>query len=354
MLEDVQKIYQVLQDDISRKIFTAQLGFSATGDVRFIRELPMKYRNLSADIVLLDKKINEHGNARLVIFGAGDNGVDIAKGYRDCGFFCFVDNYKQEKKEPVTGLPIYSFFEYKEKFGLENTMFLVAVHREDFVREICSQLTGHGVPRENILHVADWRNNSSQYFDVFVPQEHETFVDCGCYDGSTAFRFAGWCAERGAVYDKIWCFEPDETSYERCSRILRSLDNCCLYQYGVADQNGDVFFMANGRETARIMETGEDTAAIQKIEVKCLDDFLKNERVTFIKMDIEGEEYKALEGARNLIKEQKPRLAISVYHRRDDIVRIPQLILSLNSDYRFYLRHYSMLANEIVLYAECR
>lgn len=354
MLENVQKIYQALEDDISRKIFMAQLSFSVTGDVSFIRELPMNYRNLSADIVLFNKKINEHGNARLVIFGAGANGVDLVKGYKNLDFFCFVDNYKQEKEEFVTGLPIYSFFEYKEKFGVKNTIFIVSVYRKDFVMEIFSQLTKNGVSRENILYIADWRNNASQYFDVFVPHEHETFVDCGCYDGSTAFRFAGWCAEREGTYDKIWCFEPDEKSYERCNRILRSLDKCFLYPYGVADKNKEVLFMANGRENARILETDKVVSSMRKIKVKCLDEFLANERVTFIKMDVEGGEYKALEGAKALIKEQKPRLAISVYHRWDDIIRIPELILSLESDYRFYIRHYSLLPNEIVLYAECR
>lgn len=87
------------------------------------------------------------------------------------------------------------------------------------------------------------------------------------------------------------------------------------------------------------------------IETIALDEFIQDERVTFIKMDIEGAELDALRGAVHIIKTQKPKLAISVYHRWDDIFTIPKLILEIRPDYKLYIRHYSLLANETVLYA---
>ena len=68
-------------------------------------------------------------------------------------------------------------------------------------------------------------------------------------------------------------------------------------------------------------------------------------------MDVEGAEYNSLIGARETIVKYKPKLAISVYHRRDDIWRIPMLLLQYNPDYRFYLRIYSFTGNDTVLYA---
>ena len=82
-----------------------------------------------------------------------------------------------------------------------------------------------------------------------------------------------------------------------------------------------------------------------------LDDLLQGEKVTFIKMDIEGKEYYALMGAKEIIAIQKPRLAISVYHRTDDIIKIPALLLELVPEYKFCIRHYSILSNETILYA---
>ena len=71
----------------------------------------------------------------------------------------------------------------------------------------------------------------------------------------------------------------------------------------------------------------------------------------FIKMDIEGAELAALEGAQNCIREQHPKLIICVYHKPEDIIEIPAYILSLCPDYKLYLRHYSLGHTETVLYA---
>lgn len=78
---------------------------------------------------------------------------------------------------------------------------------------------------------------------------------------------------------------------------------------------------------------------------------LAGKRVTFLKLDIEGAEMEALRGAGQIIRTQKPKLAVSVYHRRDDIWRIPMLLLSYVPTYRFYLRVYSFTGKDTVLYA---
>lgn len=89
----------------------------------------------------------------------------------------------------------------------------------------------------------------------------------------------------------------------------------------------------------------------QKIGAVALDNILSDREVTFIKMDIEGAEVAALHGAARIISEQKPRLAISIYHRPEDIWEIPGTILCYNPDYKFYLRHYSFSDYDTVLYA---
>ena len=68
-------------------------------------------------------------------------------------------------------------------------------------------------------------------------------------------------------------------------------------------------------------------------------------------MDIEGAEKQALFGSKQVIKQNHPKLAISVYHRFDDIFEIPELILSFNPDYKLYLRHYCINPAETILYA---
>ena len=78
---------------------------------------------------------------------------------------------------------------------------------------------------------------------------------------------------------------------------------------------------------------------------------LKGEKATFIKMDIEGSEINALKGGANTIKKYRPRLAISVYHKPEDIIEILSYILELCEDYKFYLRAYEYNEAGVVLYA---
>ena len=82
-----------------------------------------------------------------------------------------------------------------------------------------------------------------------------------------------------------------------------------------------------------------------------LEDDIPEERVDFIKMDIEGAEYEALLGCENLIFNQHPKLAVCTYHGYEDVWHLPYLIDEMNPDYKFYLRHYggTLLPTEFVL-----
>lgn len=95
----------------------------------------------------------------------------------------------------------------------------------------------------------------------------------------------------------------------------------------------------------------DDEPADSFIEVAAVDDVLWDKDVTFIKMDIEGAELEALKGAGLTIQRCKPKLAICVYHKPEDIWEIPNLILDYYPDYKLYLRHYSLHFGETVLYA---
>ena len=68
-------------------------------------------------------------------------------------------------------------------------------------------------------------------------------------------------------------------------------------------------------------------------------------------MDIEGSEKEALKGARNTIKKYKPKLAICLYHKPEDIITLPQYILELAPEYKFKIRHYTTFAYDTILYA---
>jgi len=171
--------------------------------------------------------------------------------------------------------------------------------------------------------------------------DHEVIVDCGAYIGDTAQKFQA--ASPGCL---IIGLEPDNQNYKILSN-LRS-DRLIPYQCGAWSEDTTLCFdNAGGRkDDGAISETGN-----VKIKVKALDNLLECQNATYIKMDIEGSELEALKGAENIIKKNKPKLAICIYHKPQDLFEIPLFIRKLNSSYRLYVHHHSWTAGETVLYA---
>jgi FkbM family methyltransferase len=89
-------------------------------------------------------------------------------------------------------------------------------------------------------------------------------------------------------------------------------------------------------------------------EATTIDEFANENKlkIDLIKLDVEGCELVALKGASRTISKYKPKLAISVYHKKEDLVEIPEFLLSLNANYRFSLSINNPSFIDVVLYAE--
>lgn len=126
-----------------------------------------------------------------------------------------------------------------------------------------------------------------------------------------------------------------------------------LYPAGLGKTN-EVLSFASGLKTgSRVVEetTCPSEATIEQINIVSLDDVVGDEVVGFIKLDIEGAEYDALEGAQRTIARDKPLLAICVYHKPGDQLALMDYLHSLVPEYRFWLRHYGTAEWDTILYA---
>ena len=270
----------------------------------------------------------------------------------------FID--PDESKGPVdeqTGIKVITEKDLAENKALYDGKTLVISYPvKPVADEIRKRLIDDiGISENNITGgIFDWRNNQGQYFDYFEARENEVFVDCGCFDGATCYNFAGWCGAKG--FDRIYSFEADPKNYARAKEILAPLGKCELFPYGTADINKKVYFAADAFETSCIISKEEaekrNFEGVEEIETAALDDVLEGKKITFIKMDIEGAEYEALQGARKLIMENRPRMAISVYHKFEDFVTLADLVLKMHPDYRIAFRHYGYDDLETVMYVE--
>lgn len=82
-----------------------------------------------------------------------------------------------------------------------------------------------------------------------------------------------------------------------------------------------------------------------------LDTLLASNKVTFIKMDIEGAEQNALEGAKQIIQKQTPKLAICIYHSLEDLWEVPLQIKRMVPEYKIGVRHHAANMGDTVCYA---
>ncbi len=357
-LETARNVYAHLNDEISKKIFEARLLYASTGDVGYITGLESKYRNLNSDMQVYVEKIQK--GSHCLIYGTGNAGHYLAGRFKRFGVKvdAFID--QDESKDPVdaaTGIKVITEKELSENKALYgDKTFIVSYSVKAVADEVKKRLVEDiGISKKNIrMGIFDWRNNQGQYFDYFEAKENEVFVDCGCYDGATCYNFAGWCGAKG--FDHIYSFEADPKNYEKSKAALEPLGKCELFPFGTADVNKKVYFAADAFETSCIISKEEaekrNFEGVEEIETRALDDVLAGKRITFIKMDIEGAEYEALLGARKLITENRPRMAISVYHKFEDFVTLAALVLEMHPDYRIAFRHYGFDELETVMYVD--
>lgn len=232
------------------------------------------------------------------------------------------------------------------------------IQRIEKVLEICEDDKSKKI--YNYLTNVWWKDNlqdnyfkaiysQNQYFDKDIVEfsDQESFVDVGAYIGDTADKFL---AATNNSYEKMHLFELDQEIFLKLQNNVKkySSDKIICYPYGLGKENKVVEYYS-GDSNSSIKDNRIEKNKIG--EIWKLDDILKDQKVTFIKMDIEGAETDALIGAQEIIKSQKPKLAICIYHSPEDMLNIPCLIKKMVPDYKIYIRHYTDLMLETVCYA---
>ncbi len=176
----------------------------------------------------------------------------------------------------------------------------------------------------------------SEYFldEFWMPGENEIFVDGGAYTGDTIEEFLNWTKGQ---FKRIYSFEPQKDKADFIKENLWKYvhnENIKLYQSGLWSKETTIGFSdGNDKISGRIQKDSENS-----IHTVALDSVIQ-EPVTFIKMDIEGAELEAIKGAQQHIKNDKPKLAISIYHKPNDLWEIPLLIHEIVPEYKIFIRH---------------
>ena len=166
--------------------------------------------------------------------------------------------------------------------------------------------------------------------DILDSDENAVFVDLGAYIGDSIYDYV--CTY--GPYKKIYGYEITPSTCETLQNNLAEYDNVVIKQKGVGEKSQTMFIDGSVvGEGNKVLNQGD-----LEVEVVALDDDI-SESISIIKMDIEGAEKDAIKGAKNHIKNEKPKLLVSAYHIPEDIFAIPKLIDDIREDYKFYMRY---------------
>jgi len=186
------------------------------------------------------------------------------------------------------------------------------------------------------------------YFPEFIDslQAPETFIDCGAYDGDTVLRFLTRNEYR---FGQVFAFEPDPENYraleENVARLPEEVrERIEISRYAIGEQKVKVSFAATGTVAASF---GEGNFTVQCIS---LDEVLRHETPTYLKMDIEGAEPAAIRGAKNLIRENHPVVAACSYHVQDHLWTIPLVLFDTNPEFAIVQRQHVQMVEDLVTY----
>ena len=191
-----------------------------------------------------------------------------------------------------------------------------------------------------------FRSDDEQYFNQLTLEPLKktaiNYVDGGAFDGDSYLELV-------KLYNvgEAYLFEPDMENFSKLKDNLSKVKSRhSLMPLALSDEYKILSFSGQG-EGSHIDSSGGGV----KIAAAALDDVLGGVELNFLKLDVEGAEADALCGAQTIISQSKPVIALSAYHKPQDLWELPNLISSISPDYTFYFRQHYYNSFDIVLYA---
>jgi len=170
--------------------------------------------------------------------------------------------------------------------------------------------------------------------------KEESYVDLGAYNGDTVEEFL---RQTGGEFSAIWAMEPDEKNHRKALARMQALGlgedpRVDIRNLAAWEEKTLLQFAAKAGRNSAV--SAQKAVKVRNIPADSVDDLVGKEKVSYIKMDVEGSEKEAILGSANTIRRHKPRLMLSAYHRSEDLWALPGQLERICPGYRFYLRRF--------------
>ncbi|MDB6052753.1 MAG: methyltransferase [Verrucomicrobiales bacterium] len=238
--------------------------------------------------------------------------------------------------------PSYSYEAKTEEVETARRLLADTLSRELFDQVLQFRKSGD-------VRLAPLPTKQTQYFPEDLPQWKSPirFVDCGAFDGDTIRS----TMDNNIELEAVALFEPDAANFVKIQQTLvdlvpNKIPHVYCWPCGVFSKTTQLSFSSGAGTGSGISEEGNCV-----IQCVSLDEALVGFSPTLVKMDIEGAEIEALLGAKKIIRNGRPGLAICVYHTPGHMWEIPLLLESWKLNYKFFLRCHAYSTFDLVLYA---
>jgi FkbM family methyltransferase len=140
--------------------------------------------------------------------------------------------------------------------------------------------------------------------------------------------------------DKVWAFEPNKLMYESSldTISLNKLDNVNIFPYAIGEYDGECVLKhidESGLEMGPRSEIGDVGYGVEMVKLDSI--IPKDCKISLIHLDLEGYEFEALMGSKEIIERDKPIIVLEIDSRA---VNYNNFMLSLN-----YVTHKQLIYN---------
>ncbi len=173
-------------------------------------------------------------------------------------------------------------------------------------------------------------------------QPADVVVDCGSAEGLFSLTVHERC-------HKIFLIEPLERFISSLKLTFKNAANIEIIPMAISDREYTARIRSS--DISSSLTDGDEGELINVTTIDKL--FLpRNVAINYLKLDLEGHDFKALIGAREIIAKYRPKIAVTTYHDKDHANQIKSFLLSVIPDYHILCKGiYQETGSPVMLHA---
>ena len=324
------------------KIFDALEKYGVTPDAVFASDGFVRERTFRGyPVRSYSDVVSEHGDDIIILLAFGTTLPDVT---------AFIEELDARHELIIPEVPLYGgelfdMIYYRSHADmLEKTASVLSdeVSAKLFEDAVNFRLTG------KLCYLRETEPTEETLTSLFGKGKIKTLIDGGAFKGDSTAIFADYLAP-----EKIYAIEADGRTYKKLCEYAESESRTKVIPVNamLSSECGTTEYVSS--QSRGSGENGRNRRAkVVEVEKKTIDGLIGDEKVDLIKLDVEGDEKTALDGALSVISRDKPSLAVSLYHRTDDLFGLILYVHALLPEHRLYLRRVPCIPMwDLMLYA---